>query len=262
VSENSTVTDLLATLHASQDRLAAALGSVDDGQATAPSYDDGWTVADVASHLGSSAVIFTGHLASGRDDTPAAGIDAAQVVWDAWNAKEPGAQVRDSVSANAAFLAEADALTEEQRDAWRLDLFGMDLDLAGFLRLRVGEHVLHTWDITVSLDPSSTIPPGHAGQVVANLPMVAGWTGQKNEDQVSVEVRTTDPEHAFHLDLGPGGVGLAPSSDDTAASAELRLPTEAFVRLVYGRLDPDHTPESVRAQGVDLDLLRQTFPGV
>ena len=262
MSEHSTVPDLLATLHASQDRLAAALGSVNDEQARSPSYDDGWTVADVASHLGSSAMIFTGHLASGRDGTTAAGIDAAQVVWDEWDGKEPGAQVRDSVAANAAFLAEADAMTDEQRDAWRLDLFGMDLDLAGFLRLRVGEHVLHTWAITVSLDPSSTIPPGHAGQVVANLPMVAGYTGQKSEDQVSVEVRTTDPEHAFHLDLGPGGVGLVPSSDDTAASAELRLPTEAFGRLVYGRLDPDHTPATVDARGVDLDLLRQTFPGV
>ena len=91
----------------------------------------------------------------------------------------------------------------------------MDLDLAGFLQMRVGEHVLHTWDITVALDPSSTIPADHAARTLANLPMVAGWTGQKNDEQVSVEVRTTDPERAFHLDLGPGGVSLAPSSDDT-----------------------------------------------
>jgi uncharacterized protein (TIGR03083 family) len=262
MSETSTATDLLATLHASQDRLAATLGSVDDTQATAPSYDDGWTIADVASHLGSSAVIFTGHLASGRDGTPAAGIESAQVVWDEWNAKEPGAQVRDSVSANRAFLAEVDALTDEQRDAWRLELFGMDLDLAGFLQLRAGEHVVHTWDLSVSLDPSSTIPPDQAARVVPNLPMVAGWTGQKHDEQVSVEVRTSEPELAFHLDLGPGGVGLTPSADDTDAHAVLTLPTEAFVRLVYGRLDPDHTPTSVEARGIDLDLLRTTFPGV
>ena len=42
----------------------------------------------------------------------------------------------------------------------------------------------------------------------------------------------------------------------------LSLPAEAFIRLVYGRLDPDHTPASVDARGVDLDLLRRTFPGV
>jgi uncharacterized protein (TIGR03083 family) len=262
VSESSTVSGLIAALQASQDRLAATLGGLDDQQATQPSYDDGWTIADVASHLGSSAVIFTGHLASGRDGETAAGQEAAQAVWDEWNAKDPGRQVRDSVAANAAFLDQVVALTDDQRAGWRLDLFGTDLDLAGFLQMRVGEHVLHTWDITVALDPASTIPVDHAGATLANLPTVAGRSGQKNDEQMSVEVRTTDPEHAFHLDLGPAGVGLAPSADDTAASAELSLPTEAFVRLVYGRLDVDHTPGDVRVEGVDLDLLRRTFPGI
>jgi hypothetical protein len=34
------------------------------------------------------------------------------------------------------------------------------------------------------------------------------------------------------------------------------------VRLVYGRLDPDHTPVSAQASGVDLDALRRAFPGL
>jgi hypothetical protein len=38
------------------------------------------------------------------------------------------------------------------------------------------------------------------------------------------------------------------------------LPAEAFVRLVYGRLDPDHTPPLTSRQ-VDLDRLRRAFPG-
>jgi hypothetical protein len=40
------------------------------------------------------------------------------------------------------------------------------------------------------------------------------------------------------------------------------LPAEAFVRLVYGRLDPDHTPASVVTDGGLLSLLRAAFPGV
>jgi hypothetical protein len=74
-------------------------------------------------------------------------------------------------------------------------------------------------------------------------------------------VRTSSPERAFHLDLGPNGVSLSPSLDDTDA-AELSLPTEVFVRLVYGRLDPDHTPSSTSTKGIDLDVLRKVFPGL
>ncbi len=143
-----------------------------------------------------------------------------------------------------------------------LDLFGSERSLPEFLRMRLSEHAVHTWDIVVSFDPTATIPEEAAAYVVDNLAPVAGWTGQKHDEQVSVEVRTTAPELAFHLDLGPGGVGITPSSDDTDATAELTLPTEAWVRLVYGRLDPDHTPASVEARGIDLDLLRTTFPGV
>ena len=39
------------------------------------------------------------------------------------------------------------------------------------------------------------------------------------------------------------------------------LPAEALVRLVYGRLDPDHTP-SFDGDEADLDELRRAFPGV
>jgi hypothetical protein len=51
-------------------------------------------------------------------------------------------------------------------------------------------------------------------------------------------------------------------SEHSTSREALDLPAEAFVRLVYGRLDPDHTPDAVTATGVDLDLLRRTFPGV
>ena len=44
---------------------------------------------------------------------------------------------------------------------------------------------------------------------------------------------------------------------------EPQPPAEAFLRLVYGRLDPDHTPAvDLDAADVTLDELRRTFPGV
>src|SRR3954451_1621019 len=253
---------LLAVLHASQERLAAALDGLSEERAGAQSYDDDWTVAQVASHLGSGAELFTGFLEAGLKGDPAPGTEAMQPVWDAWNAKDPLAQARDAVAAHDAFLAQVDAPGESERKTWSLDLFGSPRDLAEFLRMRLSEHAIHSWDIVVSFDPAANLPEDASAYVVDDLGAIAGWTGQKHDPQVSVEVRTTAPERAFHLDLGPGGVQLTPSSDDTDAAAVLSLPAEAFVRLVYGRLDPDHTPESVAATGVDLDLLRRTFPGV
>jgi hypothetical protein len=39
------------------------------------------------------------------------------------------------------------------------------------------------------------------------------------------------------------------------------LPAEAFVRLLYGRLDRDHTPAGITTDGLTLDQLRAIFPG-
>jgi uncharacterized protein (TIGR03083 family) len=261
MSESST-DDLVAVLHASQDRLTAALDGLSEEQALSQSYDDDWTVAQVASHLGSGAELFTLFLHAGLKGESVPGVEVMQPVWDVWNAKDPLSQARDSVVVNDSFLEQVDALTEAERAAWQLELFGSVRDLPEFLRMRLSEHAVHTWDIVVSFDPTATLPEDASAYVVDNLAPIAGWTGQKHDEQLSVEVRTTAPELAFHLDLGPGGVGINPSSDDTDATAELTLPAESFVRLVYGRLDPDHTPASVEARGVDLDLLRSTFPGV
>jgi uncharacterized protein (TIGR03083 family) len=262
MGELSTSREVLDLLRASHDRLAAALDGLGNEQATAQSYDDDWTVAQVASHLGSSAEIFVLHLEAGRTGSPEATMEVFQPIWDKWNAKAPLAQTRDAVAADAAFLDRLDSLSPSESEEWRLDLFGEVRDLANLLRLRLSELVLHTWDIVVAFDPGATLPEEPLGIVAANLGLVAQYTGQKRDAPLSVEVRTVAPERAFHLDLGPGGVGLSPSYDDTAAAAELTLPAEAFVRLVYGRLDADHTPGSVTATGVDLDLLRRTFPGV
>ena len=258
---NSSTADLLSALRTVHDRLTDAFSELGDERATLQSYDDDWSVAQVASHVGSSAEIFHPYVEAGATGQPAPGGERNQAIWDVWNAKAPTDQIRDSLAANIAFLDAVEALSEQERAEWRLSVFGMDQDLPAFLRMRLNEYAVHTWDVSVVLDPSSTVLAQAVPYLVDNLAMVAGWGGKPVEQQTSVEVRTTDPERAFHLDLGPAGVSLSPSLDDTA-SATLELPAEAFVRLVYGRLDPDHTPASVVATGVDLDLLRTAFPGL
>jgi uncharacterized protein (TIGR03083 family) len=259
MGERST-SEILDVLRSTYARFVAAFASLDESELTRPSYDDGWSVAQVASHLGSGTEIFRRHLEAGARGEPAPdGIKEA--IWDAWNARTPAAQVADATTTIASFLDAAEALPEGTRDRWRLSLFGMDLDLPGFLAMRLNEQTLHTWDITVALDPSSTLADDAAAIVADNLPAIVGWAAKPSEEQRSVEVRTTSPELAFHLDLGSSGASLSPSLDDTDSPA-LTMPTEAFVRLVYGRLDPDHTPSTVTSSGIDLDLLRSVFPGL
>jgi hypothetical protein len=45
-----------------------------------------------------------------------------------------------------------------------------------------------------------------------------------------------------------------------AATPDLEMPTEAFVRLVSGRLDPDHSPPIPDPESA-LAELRRVFPG-
>ena len=89
--------------------------------------------------------------------------------------------------------------------------------------------------------------------------MISRFGGKPIGTEYELHLRTTDPARDFTLSLGTAGVTLAPCADPSHA-ADLELPAEALVRLVYGRLEPARTP---RVRGdVDLDALRSAFPGV
>jgi uncharacterized protein (TIGR03083 family) len=141
-------------------------------------------------------------------------------------------------------------------------MFGMDLGITGLARMRVGEHALHTWDVAVALDPAATVAPDAVALLIDTLDQLAARTAQPDGKQRKVRVSTSDPGRQFILETGEA-VTITPSDEETPPEtglSELRLPAEAFVRLVYGRLGPDHTPR-VEAKGVDLDELRKIFPG-
>ena len=135
----------------------------------------------------------------------------------------------------------------------------MDTDITGLARMRVSEHAVHTWDVAVALDPSATVAPDAVGLLIDTVGQLATWSAKPDGKPRRIRVSTSDPERHFLLETGEA-VSLA-ESDGEDGLPELRLPAEAFVRLVYGRLGPAHTPP-VEADGVDLDELRQLFPGL
>ncbi|WP_256790246.1 maleylpyruvate isomerase N-terminal domain-containing protein [Frankia sp. AvcI1] len=248
---------VIASLRRSHERLRALVGSLDAQAVRGPSYDDEWTIAQVLSHLGSGAEIGRLVLDAAVAGQDAPGQDAFVAVWDTWNARTPDAQAADVLPADLALVEAYEALDDTQLAGLRVALGPMSLDAAGVVRLRLSEHAVHTWDVAVMLDPAATVEATAVDLLIDGLGMIAGFAG-KPTDPTRIHVTTTDPDREIALDLGDA-VHLGPW-DGAERPARLSLPAEAFVRLVYGRLDPAHTPP-LAADGVDVDLLRVAFPG-
>jgi uncharacterized protein (TIGR03083 family) len=243
-------------LRSSVDRLHDLAEAMSEEELTAGAYPAEWTVAQVLSHLGSGAVIMQRRLedALAGQDTP---DDFAPGVWDTWNAKGPVAQRDDALAADAALLARIEAVPPDERNTFASAMGPMTLGFAQFVGMRLNEHAFHTWDIEVVADPAATIPVPVAALVVDNLELVARFTGKPTGDTTTITVATTGPERGFTVELAPGGVALTAGA--AAASPDVELPAEAFARLVYGRLDAEHTPSG--EHGPALDILRRLFPG-
>jgi len=245
-------------LRRSHDRLQAVAGPLDLDQLQRKSYASEWSIAQVLSHIGSQAEIFGLFLDAGLSGQDPPGPDAFPPIWETWNAKSPQDQAADALRADEAVTARFESLDDDQRKRFRLSLFGMDLDAAGLARMRLGEHAVHTWDVAVALDPAATLAPDAVGLLIDTVGQLAARAGKPGGIQRRLHVSTSSPVRHFTLETGDKVTLVA--SEYSEGLPELGLPAEAFVRLVYGRLDPAHTP-AVETRRADLDDLRQVFPG-
>jgi uncharacterized protein (TIGR03083 family) len=249
----------LAAIRRSHERMAALVDGLTNEQLRLRSYADEWSLAQVASHLGSQAEIFDLYVTAGLTGADVPDEDVIVPIWDRWNALPPRSQAADSVTANERLVSRLEHLEPEQQDAFALTLFGSELDLAGLAALRLGEHALHSWDIAVALDPAATVAQEAVELLIDTLPERAAGAGLPVPGGRPLDVVTADPERTFHLTLDPQ-VSLVPRGPAGPDAAVARFPAEAFLRLVAGRLDPAHTPLGVDADD-RLDQLRQAFPG-
>jgi uncharacterized protein (TIGR03083 family) len=249
----------LDALRSSVTRLRALGELLDDDQLAGGAYPAEWTIADVLSHLGSGAVIQQRRLEdelAGRptpDDFPTS-------VWDAWNAKSARMQADDALAADQGLVDRIDSLSERDRERVQFALGPLTFDLAGLISLRLNEHALHSWDLRVVLDPAATLLPEAAGLIIDGLDLIARYTAKPTGDTRTITVHTSDPRRQFTVDLTPDAVTFARSAVAGERSPDLSLPAEAFIRLVYGRLDAEHTP-GYHGDPAVLDTLRRVFPG-
>jgi uncharacterized protein (TIGR03083 family) len=247
----------IAALRDSHDNLVGLVEPLGRDQLLERSYASEWSIAQALSHIGSQAEIFTLFLDAGLRGADPPGPDAFPPIWDAWNARSPQEQAHDALRVDAALVERFEALDPEQREGLRLQLFGMELDTTGLARMRLGEHAVHTWDIAVSLDPTATVAPAAVALLIDTLDQVVGRSGKATSPPRDLHISTTGPERHFTLELGEPVTLTVSASEDPP---DLQLPAEALIRLVYGRLDPSHTPP-VTTRGMDVDELRQVFPG-
>lgn len=250
---------LIRALRHSQDRLASITEPLTPEQLREPSYHS-WTIAQVLGHLGSGAELWQGRFTAALEGTDPPGQETFQPVWDAWNARSPEVQSRDGVAYNEREVQRLERLTDDELARMHLNVFGTERDAAGMVRMYLGEHAMHTWDIAVALDPTAQVGADAAPLLFDLLSVIAAYTGKPGDRRFRLHVHTTEPDHDFSVRVGDR-VELT-EWDGGTVDGKLRLPTEAFVRLVYGRLDGQHTPPLELTGPASMDDLRSIFPGV
>jgi uncharacterized protein (TIGR03083 family) len=261
---SSLIDRIIAALGDEHSSLAGLITTLTDDQLATPSGASEWTVSEVLGHLGSGAEITLAGLRSALEGQPAPQADFNQPVWDRWNAMSASEKRAGYLEQSAALVNTFEALDRAQRDSLKIGVFYMPapLPVATFAGLRLNESALHGWDVRVGLDPEAELHASSA-ELLAELMsdeisfMLAYFAKpERGDDPVVLEI---------------AGTNLAISLTDTVtigtptepASATFTGPLAAAIRLIEGRLGPDHTPPDLHVTGnVTLTELRHTFPGV
>ena len=260
VDDAAEAREVLAVCRRSHERLSGLVEPLDDPGLERGSYCTDWTIAAVLSHLGSQSEIFDLFAEAALSGGESPSQDDFRPIWDSWDAKPPAAKRSDSRAANDRLLRRIEGLGDEQLASLRIKMFGLDVGVAGLLRMRLSEHAVHTWDVAVALDPGVEIAADAVETMIDKLPDMVARVGQKADRPTTVAITTGRPERHFVLETG--GVELRPARGDKAA-ASIELGAEALIRLVYGRLeDAGLSRDAVHANGVSLDQLQAVFPGV
>jgi uncharacterized protein (TIGR03083 family) len=251
----------ISALRASQNRLTSLVEPLGPDGVTRASMASAWSIADVLSHLGSQAEIFGQILDAGIEQAEPPSPDSFPPIWEAWNARSAPGKVADSLAANEAFVRKVEVLSPAQLDAVEVPMFGMDLDATRIMQMRLSEHALHTWDVAAALDAGAPVSADAVALLIDTLPDLARRVGKADGGPRRVHIVSSEPARDLVLAVGDGVV--LGEWDGGKADGVLRLPSEALVRLVYGRLDTAHTPPvDIEGDGLDLDSLRAVFPGL
>jgi uncharacterized protein (TIGR03083 family) len=261
----TTADTTIAALRSGHDSLAALVSGLSDADLAGPSGSAEWDISQVLSHLGSGAEIARATVQAALDGQPNPGHDFNLSVWDRWNAMSGRERADGFLRSNASFTELYESMDAGTRESLRIDVgfLPAPVDVATAARLRLNELTLHSWDVRVGFDDTATLAPEATEPLLAGTGDLIGWIGkadQRGDGDLVIHVVTSDPAAEFTLRLAERvSVDFAVPEQ---ADGTLTLPAESWLRLVAGRLTPQHTSSDVTTTGAaDLDLLRRVFPG-
>ncbi len=258
----------IAALRGAHEGLAGVVATLDDDRLATPSMCREWTVAQVLSHLGSGAEIGRSALVTATGGAPTIDAGGNEAVWARWNALSRAEMAAAFVAADRALVETYEGLDDDQLATVRVDLgfLPAPLDVAALAGMRLGEHALHSWDVTAAFDHDGEVAEGASALLIDRLPVMVALIGgfmpreTRPTPGATITVTTTEPERVFDLELGDEAV-LRPSTGAPTAG-ELRIPAGALLRLTAGRLRPGWPAADVAPTGgLTMDELRRAFPG-
>src|SRR5215472_16758291 len=183
----------IATLRDSHDRLLGLAGPLTPEQLRSQSYCKDWSIAQALSHIGSGAEISAMMLPGALGKAEPVNREAFGAVWDRWNAMSPDDQAAAALIADAQHIGMLEQLTDEDLASISFSFLGLTLDAVGLIRLRVGEHAIHTWDIAVMLDPAAVVAPDAVHLLIDSVPTFAApRLGKPQGETFRARVKVSD----------------------------------------------------------------------
>jgi uncharacterized protein (TIGR03083 family) len=252
----------IQALRTSHDALVAQVLALAPGQLEQGSYCRDWSVAQVLSHIGSSAEIAL--LGLERALLQGSPLDREEfpIIWERWDSLSPIDKANEMIVWDRRYVSVLEGLDDKTLKSLRMNLFGMDLDAVHVVGIRLGEHALHSWDVAVTFDPAAEVLASSVELLVDRVPFMAGWMAKPERvtNKSQAKIRTSHPDRHFLLSIGES-VALAQEVEGPV-DGTLDLTAAALLRLISGRLDPGHTPAGTKATGTaDLNELRAIFAG-
>ena len=267
----STLADrTISALRGNHDQLTVRVSGFDEEDLARQSGSSLWDVAQVLGHLGSGAEIALAGLQAGIAGYEAPGQDFTQLVWDRWNAMSAQEKAQGFLGANEQLVTAYESLgaTARQEVQVKLAFLPFPADVSLLSGMRLNEAALHGWDVRVAFDLQATLTVLETAamleQLTGPLTFMLGFLANSEVlkgIQTTLQVQTTDPHRVLGLVLGESvSLGEAP----TDVGGVLTSPAEALLRLLAGRLDEAHTPDTltITSDAVTLDQLRRIFPGI